>query len=62
MTNQRLIKPKQAAQYLSICERKLWDLSSNDIIPVVRMGRSTRYDIKDLDAFIQQAKGVKHAG
>lgn len=56
----RLVKPRDAAAYLAICERKLWELSKDDIIPVVRLGRATRYDLKDLDSFIQRAKGVAY--
>ncbi|MFC1781182.1 helix-turn-helix domain-containing protein [Planctomycetota bacterium] len=52
----RLVRPKDAAAYLAISERKLWDLSSNNIIPIVHLGRATRYDISDLDAFITKAK------
>ncbi len=56
--NTRLVRPKDAAAYLAICERKLWELSKDDIIPVVRLGRATRYDLADLDSFISKAKGV----
>ena len=62
MTNSpynRLIKYRQAAAYLGICERKLWELEKNGRIPSVRIDRSVRFDIGDLDAFIRRAKGVK---
>ena len=52
----RLVKVKAAADYLAISERKLWDLSQNGIIPVVRLGRATRYDLIDLDNFIEKMK------
>ncbi len=52
----RLIKCREAAAYLGICERKLWELSKNGRIPAVRIDRSVRFDIADLDAFIQLAK------
>lgn len=52
----RLIKVKAAADYLAISERKLWDLSQNGIIPVVRLGRATRYDLIDLVNFIEKMK------
>lgn len=53
----RLLTAKQSAAYLAISERKLWEMSKSNIIPVVRLGRAVRYDRRDLDAFIQQAKG-----
>jgi len=56
----RLVKVKAAADYLAISERKLWDLSQNGTISVVRLGRSIRYDLIDLDSFIEKMKkGIK---
>ena len=54
----RLLSTKDAAKYLCISERKLWDMSNTGEIPVVRLGRAVRYDINDLDGFIQRAKGI----
>ena len=59
MTNlpyNRLIKCRQAAAYLGICERKLWELSKDGRIPSVRIDRAVRFDIADLDDFISRAK------
>ena len=55
----RLIKCREAAAYLGICERKLWELEKDGRIPSVRIDRSVRFDIDDLDAFISRAKGVE---
>ena len=52
----KLMTSKQAAKYLCICERKLWDLQKLQRIPVVRIDRSVRFDRDDLDAFITDAK------
>ena len=52
----KLMKSKQAAEYLCISERKLWDLQKSQRIPVVRIDRSVRFDHDDLDAFIANAK------
>ena len=54
----KLIKTDQAADYLCICPRKLLDLSKSGRIQTVRIDRSVRYDIADLDAFIEQQKNV----
>ena len=54
----RLIKCREAAAYLGICERKLWGLEKDGRIQSVRIDRSVRFDIDDLDAFIRRAKGV----
>ena len=56
----RLLTAKNAAAYLAISERKLWDMTKTGEIPAVRLGRAVRYDRQDLDAFIQQAKGICH--
>ena len=55
----RLLKAKQSATYLAISERKLWEMSKSNIIPVVRLGRAVRYDINDLNTFINKAKELK---
>jgi predicted DNA-binding transcriptional regulator AlpA len=57
LTTPRLMSPKQAAAYLAISERKLWDMSKRELIPVVHIGRCVRYDVGDLDGFISAAKG-----
>jgi len=55
-TISKLMTSKQAAKYLCISERKLWDLQKSQRIPVVRIDRSVRFDRKDLDSFIEQLK------
>lgn len=55
----KLMKSKQAAEYLCISERKLWDLQKTQRIPVVRIDRAVRYDIVDLDSFIDEFKKLK---
>lgn len=54
----KLMTSRDAAKYLCISERKLWSMTQAGEIPVVRLGRAVRYDINDLDSFIQKAKGV----
>ena len=59
-TNPRLLTSKQASAYLAVCERKLWELTKQRRITAVKIGcRCIRYDVSDLDGFIQAAKGVK---
>lgn len=52
-----MLKSRQAATYLGICERKLWQLEKEGRIPSVRIDRAVRFDINDLDDFICRAKG-----
>ena len=55
----KLMTSKQAAEYLCICERKLWGLSKSGRIQTVRIDRAVRFDIADLDSFIEQHKKRK---
>lgn len=55
----RLMDAKAASAYLAISQRKLWAMSKSRAIPVVRLGRAVRYDQRDLDDFILQAKTEK---
>ncbi len=52
----QLLRSTEAAAYLSISPRTLWTLTKRGDIPCVRIGRSVRYDRRDLEAWIQRAK------
>ncbi|MBN2019295.1 MAG: helix-turn-helix domain-containing protein [Sedimentisphaerales bacterium] len=52
----RLIKPKEASLYIAISERTLWGLTKAGTIAAVKVGRAVRYDVRDLDHFIEQSK------
>lgn len=54
----KLLKSKQAAEYLCISERTLWNLQKSGKIKIVRMGRLIRFDPTDLDKFIEEAKTI----
>ncbi len=51
-----LLTSRQTAEALSISERTLWGLTD---LPRVRIGRSVRYDVEDIRAWIASRK---HAG
>ena len=53
----RLLSTKEAAAYLAISERKLWQLTKDKRIPSVKIDRVVRYDIADLNSFITEMKG-----
>jgi len=55
----RLLKSKQAAAFLNISERKLWELTAGSHLPCVRIGTAKRYDLSDLETFIHTTKGKK---
>jgi len=51
-----LLKPVEAAKLLSISPRTLWTLTDNGEIPSVRVGRQVRYDLLDLQNYIESGK------
>jgi len=55
----RLLTTKKAAEYLGMEPGTLenWRYRSEGP-PVVRLGKAVRYDLKDLDAWIEEQKGA----
>ena len=51
-----LLNPRDASKALAICERTLWKLMDDGDLPCLRIGRSVRYDQRDLIAFIDRCK------
>jgi len=51
-----LLNSREAAQLLSLSERKLWDLMATGEIPHLKVGRSVRYAIEDLKSWIESNK------
>lgn len=50
----RLLDAKDAAHYLGISETTLRTLR----LPVLRIGRAVRFDVKDLDAYVETLRGA----
>lgn len=59
----RLLPRDEAAEYLGIKPQTLalWHSTGRYALPVVKVGRSVRYRLSDLEAFIA-ARTVSHAG
>lgn len=51
-----LINSREAAAILCISRRKLWELTASNQIPVVRIGRSVRFDIEDIERWVESNK------
>lgn len=51
-----LLTARDAAQTLAISQRTLWTLTNRGEIPCMRLGRSVRYDRKDLVRWIAAHK------
>jgi len=56
-----LITSREAAATMSISERTLWTLTNERGLPCVRIGRSVRYDPRDLQAWIERHKSAGRA-
>lgn len=54
MSGTLLVPPREAARLLSISPRKLWDLTTAAEIPCVRIGRSVRYSVSELQLWIER--------
>lgn len=52
MRGEILIDSAAAAQRLSISRRKLWSLTTEGAIPCRRVGRSVRYVVRELEAWV----------
>ena len=59
LTNQvrLLLRPNEAARALAISPRKLWAMTASGEIDCVRLGKSVRYQVGDLQRAIQARKG-----
>lgn len=59
MTNDTplLLTYKQAGELLQVCDRTVFTLVKTGQLKVVRFGHTVRIDRRDLESFIQQAKG-----
>jgi len=57
----RLVKTRQAAEYLAISQWKLRNLVQQGLIPYIEDGGGTspwRFDVRDLDAYIERSRRV----
>ena len=58
IANDGLLTPPEAAEFLAISERKLWDLTKAQKIKVTLIPpRSKRYHLADLLDFVNRCKG-----
>ncbi len=49
-----LLKPPEAAAVLAISERSLWSRTASGEIPHVKIGRSVRYPVAELERWISE--------
>lgn len=51
-----LFTVREAAEYLRISERHLWTITRTGKLPAIKLGRSKRYSLADLDAYIARRR------
>ena len=58
-----LLTREQAAEFLSIRPQTLavWSVTGRYSLPVVKVGRSVRYRLEDLTAFLESRRGTSTA-
>lgn len=57
----RLYTAEEVSKLLGISTRTLYTLSSHGKLPCIKVGRSVRYDPKDIETYInRQRSEVKH--
>lgn len=52
-----LLRPAEAARFLAISPRKLWELTNCREVPAIRIGRSLRYPTDELRAWVAGRSG-----
>lgn len=52
-----VLRPKQAAVFLSISPRKLWSMTASGEIPSFKMGGAVCYSVAALEAWINEQAG-----
>jgi excisionase family DNA binding protein len=59
--SKRLLRVREAAQYLSVSPWKLRQLVQDGLLPIVQAsdGGAWRVDVRDLDVFIERHKRVE---
>jgi excisionase family DNA binding protein len=55
-TNRRLLSAEEAAVYLSLSKRELYNMIANHQLAAVKHGRRKMLDIRDLDEWIERNK------
>jgi excisionase family DNA binding protein len=55
-TNRRLLSAEEAAAYLALSKREIYNMIANRQLPAVTRGRRKMLDLRDLDQWIEQNK------
>ncbi|MFY7751954.1 MAG: helix-turn-helix domain-containing protein [Exiguobacterium acetylicum] len=56
VAKRRLYTSTKAAEFLGVSVRTLWTLRNTGKIPFVRVGESIRYELSDLESYVDRNK------
>jgi len=59
LTYIQLLNVDEASEYLSIGKTKLHSWIKRKKIPVIKLDTSTRFDVLELDAFVEELKSAR---
>lgn len=51
-----LLNLRQAAEWLAVSQRKVWQLSRDGMLPAIRIGRALRFAATDVNNLIEKLK------
>jgi excisionase family DNA binding protein len=51
-----LLTALEAARFLAVSPRKLWQLTKDRQVKALKLGRSVRYDVRDLQEFVDRLR------
>lgn len=54
-----LLRPAEAARFLAISPRKLWELTNTREVPAIRIGRALRYPTDELRSWVAARRGLR---
>jgi excisionase family DNA binding protein len=57
-TNRRLLSVEEAAMFLSLSKREVYNMIASRELPAVKHGRRTLLDIQDLNGWIERSKSA----
>lgn len=57
-----LLTQPESAAFLNISERKFWEIVNDGKIPKLKVGRSVRFDVRDLMAYADSLKQLPPKG
>ena len=57
--DRRLRSVEEAAEYIGLCKRVVWDMIANHQLPIVKHGKRTLIDTRDLDEWVERNKRNK---